>query len=147
MRSAEAHRNAEALRGADGHIGAEFARSAQQRKCEQVGRDNAERAGRVGFFKEGGEVVDAAGGVRVLHEHAEDLAGERIRAVVADDDLDVERLGAGADDVDRLRVALFGDENTEASWLSPSFTRWASIMASAAAVLRRAWTHWRSACR
>jgi hypothetical protein len=45
-----------------------------------------------------------------LHEDAEDLAGEVVGAVVAGDDGDVEGLGAGLDDVDRLGVALVGNE-------------------------------------
>ena len=45
VRSAEAERNAETLRAADGDIGAEFARRLQQGERENIGRDDDERAG------------------------------------------------------------------------------------------------------
>ena len=116
MRAAETHGHAEALRGADGDIGAEFSGGAEQGEREQIGGDDGERAGGVGGGEEFLEVVDAAGRVGILHEHAEGGGGGRGEGfVVADDDLDAEGNGAGFDDVDRLRVALFGDEKRAVS--------------------------------
>src|SRR5690606_40318742 len=48
--------------------------------------------------------------VRVLHERGEGLTAELVGAMVADDHLQAQRLGARAHDVDGLRVALVGDE-------------------------------------
>ncbi len=110
VRAAETHRHSETLRRADGHIGPEFAGRPQQRERQQVGRNKAHRAGRMGFFKEAGKIVDAAGGVGILHEHAKDLAGDFAGAVVADHDRHIERFGARADDVDGLGVTFFRDE-------------------------------------
>ena len=110
VRSAEAERDAEALGGADGDIGAEFAGGAEQGECEEIGGDDGERAGGVGGDEEAFEVVDRAGGVGVLDEHPEAPRGGLKAAVVADDDVDAEGFRAGADDVDGLRVAGGGDE-------------------------------------
>ena len=110
VRSAEAEGNAEALGGADGDIGAEFAGGTQEGEREQIGGDDGVGAGGVGGGEEVFEVVDRAGGVGVLHEHAEAIRGGCIGAMVANDDRDAERDRAGLDDVDRLRVALFGNE-------------------------------------
>ena len=44
VRSAEAERHAEALRRADGDVGAELARRREQREREQVGGDDGEPA-------------------------------------------------------------------------------------------------------
>ena len=44
VRAAEAERHAEALRGADHHVGAHLPRRHEQREREQVGRDGDERA-------------------------------------------------------------------------------------------------------
>jgi hypothetical protein len=110
VRAAEAERHAEALRGAHGDVGAEFARRAQQREREQIGGDDAARAGGVDAGEEIGEVADVAPGVGILHEHADEAGGRLVGAMVAHHDLEPERLGAGLDDVDRLRVAGGGDE-------------------------------------
>jgi len=64
----------------------------------------------VGLLEERAKVVHGPPGVGVLDEDAEAARGRRKRAMVAHDDLDAERLGSGADDVDRLRVAAVGDE-------------------------------------
>jgi hypothetical protein len=110
VRSAETEGDAEALRRTDGDIGAKFAGRAEERECEQIGGDDGERTGDVSGSEEFFEVVNRAGGVRVLHEHTEAIGGGGVGAVVADDDGDAERDGASFDDVDGLRVALFGDE-------------------------------------
>jgi hypothetical protein len=58
VRAAEAGRHAEALRGADGDIGAELARRAQQREGEEIGGDDGEGAGGVGGGEEFFEIVN-----------------------------------------------------------------------------------------
>ena len=55
-------------------------------------------------------IDDRALGGRILEENAEDLVGERKGFVVADCDLDAERLGARLHDLDRLRMAHFRDK-------------------------------------
>ena len=112
MRAAETHRHAEALRGTDGDIGTELARRAQQGEGEQIGGDDRQGAGGMGGGEERGEVVDAAGRVGVLDENAKDVSGEFKGAVIAPHDLDAKRLGAGADNVDRLRVTFVRDKET-----------------------------------
>ena len=56
-----------------------------------------------------------------MHEHREDLLAKSKARVIADNDFDAERLRAGLDDVDGLRMARFGDE--EGVPPSPSLTR------------------------
>ncbi len=55
-------------------------------------------------------IVDRAERVGILHERAKDFVAELKRLVIADDDFNPERLGAGADDFDGLRMACVGDE-------------------------------------
>ncbi len=112
VRAAETEGDSKALGRADGDVGAELGGRTQQGEREQIGGDDAQRAGGVGGLEKRSEIVNTAGRVGVLDEHAEDVArgGEVERAVIAGDDGDAERRGAGADDVDRLRVAFFGDE-------------------------------------
>ncbi len=105
VRAAESQRHAEALGRAHRDVRAEFPRRAQQRQREQVGRRDAEGPGRVRAGEEPRIIVDRAGGVRILHEHAEAAGAGREGAVVADHDPDSERLGPGPHDLDRLRVA------------------------------------------
>jgi hypothetical protein len=102
--------------------------------ASEIGGDDGERAGGVGGGEELFVVVNRAGGVGILHEHAEAGGGRGEGAVVADDDVDAEGLGAGADDVDGLWVAGGGDEERVVGAASPSFRRWHIIIASAAAV-------------
>ena len=71
VRSTEAHRNAEALTGADGDIGPEVARRLDQREGEQVGRDDRDASLCLGCGDRGAGVPDAAGCAGVLHEDAE----------------------------------------------------------------------------
>ena len=110
VRAAVAQRHAEALRAAEGDVRAEFARRSQQRQAEQIRRDGHQRARGMGLLDEAGVVEDFAVGVRVLHQRPEDLVAELKSLVVADDHLDAERRGAGLDHINRLRVAVCGDE-------------------------------------
>ena len=110
VRSAEAEGDAEALGGADGDIGAEFAGGAEEGEREEIGGDDGERTRGVGGGEEFLEVVNGARGIRILDEHAEAVGGGREGAVVADEHVDAEGFGARADDVDGLRVAGGGDE-------------------------------------
>ena len=74
---------------------------------EQVGGHHGKCAGRVGLREKLGEIVNAARGVRVLHEHAKDRGGKIKRLMIADNKLNAQWLRAGADDIDGLRVAFF----------------------------------------
>ena len=110
VRAAESHRYTETLSGTDGDIGAEFTRRTQERKCEQIGRNDAKCAGGMGLFKEVREIVDAARGIGILDEDAESFVREVEPAMIADDDVDVQGFGPRPDDIDGLRVAFFGNE-------------------------------------
>ena len=78
-------------------------------------------------------VEDRAVGRRVLEQRAEDLRLVEVEgAVVADDHLDAERLGAGLHHLDGLRVAVLRDE--EGCRPPCRATAWNIVIASAAAV-------------
>jgi fructose-1,6-bisphosphatase/sedoheptulose 1,7-bisphosphatase-like protein len=62
VRAAAAHRHAEALRAADGDVGADLARRHDQRQRQQVGRDDERRLVRVHARGVGAQVVDRAVG-------------------------------------------------------------------------------------
>ena len=106
VRAAVAQRHTEALRAADRDVRAEFAGRLDVREREQIGGDRDHRAGGMCFFREAGEIVDRAEGVGILHERAEDFFGEGKCFVVANDDFDCQCLGAGAYDLDCLRMAV-----------------------------------------
>mmetsp|Transcript_8984 Transcript_8984/g.30826 ORF Transcript_8984/g.30826 Transcript_8984/m.30826 type:complete len:581 (-) Transcript_8984:38-1780(-) len=105
--AAEAHGHAVALHGAHGDVDAEGRRRRQQREREGVRGADGERSRVLGLLRDGRAVGDdVAARVRVLPEHADAALGQRVARRVADDDGDVQRLAARADDGDGLRVAL-----------------------------------------
>ncbi len=122
VRSAEAHRDAEALRGAHGDVRAQLAGRGEQRQGQQVGGDGHDRAQPVRLLDDGPEVAYGAGGARVLEQHAEDAAFGDLRrdavGEVGDDDLDTGRLGAGLDHGDGLRQGVGVDQEDAALHLS-----------------------------
>jgi hypothetical protein len=111
VRAAVSHGHAEALRGADGDVGADLAGRAQRGEREQVGgHDDLDAVG-VRVPDELGVVEHLALRAGVLHEHAADVAAAVVQVLgVGDDDPDAEAVGAGAAHVDGLRVAVGGDE-------------------------------------
>ena len=116
---------------ADRDVGAQFARRPEERERENIGRDDGERAGVVRGLDERLVVEDRAVGRGILQEDAEDLVVESEGRVIADDDLDAERLRARLHDLDRLRVAAFARRKRSGA---RSTTAWQSAIASAAAV-------------
>ena len=76
------------MRAADGDVRAHFARRAQEREGENIGRDDGERAGVVRGFDERLVIDDRALGGRILQEHAEDFVVRLEGRGVADHDLD-----------------------------------------------------------
>ena len=129
MRSAEAERNAETLRAADRNIGAEFARRSQQSQRQHVRRDHDKRRPHARLAQR----IRS----RESHRRSLDIAParrkrcHRIRiARNLHHDFDAERLGPGLDDIDRLRMAIVGDEEG----LPPGNDRVTNAIASAAAV-------------
>ena len=108
VRSAVAHRHAEALRVADDDVGTPFAGRRQQRQCEQVGRHAEKGVFCVNGIGDGAHVVDRPGRRRILRQHAEKLARLDQLRRRADDDLDAERLRARLHDVDGLRMTIAG---------------------------------------
>ena len=71
VRAAVAHRDAEALGGAAGDVGAPLPRRLQQREREQVGGDDDRRPGLVRGGGQRAVVADGAAGARVGQQHAE----------------------------------------------------------------------------
>src|SRR5205085_1457001 len=90
VRSAKTHRNAEALRGADGHIRAEFTWRTQEREREQVGRHDRERSHCMRRGEEFFEIVNGARRIRILDEYAEAFGVQLGLPVITDDDIDAQ---------------------------------------------------------
>ena len=115
VRAAAAHRHAEALGRSAGDVGAELAGRRDERQREQVGSDDERRAVRVDARRVGAQVVQRAARRRQLREDSEVVAAvEQRRPLVGrvgEDDLKAERLGARAQHLDRLRVAVAGDHD------------------------------------
>ena len=113
VRAAPGHRHTEALRGAQGNVGAQFTGRRDERQRQQVGRDD--ECGLVGVDARGvfAHVVDAAVGGGHLHQHGEVVAtGDQLvprLGRIGECHLQPQRRGAGLDDVDHLRVAVGGD--------------------------------------
>ena len=112
VRTAAAERHAEALRVADDGIGADLARRRDQREREKIGGDGDERARGVRALDRRTKIGHRAALVRILQQDAERLRNRLLRHAreIDDFDLDVERLGAAAQHVERLRIAPFRDE-------------------------------------
>ncbi|MCY1355197.1 hypothetical protein D9M69_416080 [compost metagenome] len=110
MRAAEAQRHAEALGAAEYQVGAEFAGRGQQGQGQQVGGDRHQGAGRMGALHQGAVVRHVAGTGGILQQQAE-VAGEVAQlGFLAYHHFDAQRLGAGAQHVEGLRVAVDGRE-------------------------------------
>lgn len=110
MRTAIANRNAEALRRADGDIGTHFARRFQERQRQDIGGDNSDGAGLVQAGDQAGEITHMAVRTGILEDRAENIDRIEVGEGIADDDAPAERLGAGADEGDGLRMAVGIDE-------------------------------------
>ncbi|MCY1517305.1 hypothetical protein D9M68_519800 [compost metagenome] len=110
MRTAIADRHAEALGAADSDIGAHLSGRLQQSQRQRIGGDGCDRAGLVQAGDQAGEIVHVAVGARILEDRAENIDRIEIGEGIADDDLPAERLGAGLQESDRLRVAVLVDE-------------------------------------
>ena len=109
MRTAVADGNAEALGAAHGNVGAHLTGGLEQAQRQRVGDDDTDRAVLVQRLHLGAEVAQAPTGAGVLEDRAEDLL--RLQHLGrANDHLDPQRLGPGAEHGDVLRVAVFIDE-------------------------------------
>ena len=122
--AAGAHGHAEALGGADRDVGVELARRHQQRQRQQVGGDDEGGLFAMHRLHVGAQVVDAATGRRVLRQHGEVVVGGqrvspflgRVRQLHAQ----AQRLGAGLDDLDGLRMCVAGNHDGVALGLDRS---------------------------
>ena len=112
VRTAAAEGHTEALRVPDDGIGAELARRRDQREGEKIRGHGDKRTVFVRALDRRAKIGHRATLVRILQQDAERLRNRLLRNAreIDDFDLDVERLGAAAQDVERLRVAPFGDE-------------------------------------
>jgi hypothetical protein len=101
VRAAEAHRDAEALAGAEGDVGAHGAGRLEQHQRHQVGGDGDGRAPGLEAGDGGGQVADFADVARVLEQGAEEflvfLGVDR-----SNHQFEAEIAGAGLDHVDGL---------------------------------------------
>ena len=113
VRTAVAHRHAEALRRADDGVGAPLAGRLQQRQREEIGGDHDVAARSVDGRHHRRVIAHVTVHGRVLQQHAEDVRRRR-GTCRTDDDLDVERRRARAHDVERLRQHFVGDEKARA---------------------------------
>ena len=71
MRSAITHRHAEALRRADGDVGAEITGRGQQRQSQRIGGDNGERALGPQCRDRRSQIADRTMAAGVLQQRAE----------------------------------------------------------------------------
>ena len=115
VRPAVSERHAEPLRVAEHDVGAHLSWRREQRQRQQVGADRDEHAGVVRAGDERRQVLRRAPYcVRILQQRAEDARLERHRVHRPDVQIDAERLGARAQDVDRLRKTAIADEEQAA---------------------------------
>ena len=137
MRAAVAHRDAEALGGAAGDVGAPLPRRLEQREREQVGGDDDRGPGLVRGGGQRAVVADGAAGARVGQQDAERAGlgqvGGPAGGQVGDVQPDAERLGAGL----AARPRVCGSVSASTTKTASAFARPArrtSVIASAAAV-------------
>ncbi len=114
MRAAVAHRDAEALGGAAGDVGAPLPRCLEQRQRQQVGGDDDRRARLVRRGRERPVVADGAAGTRIGQQDAERAGlgqvGRPAPGQVGDVQGDAERLGAGLQHGEGLRQGVGVDD-------------------------------------
>ncbi|MCY1291050.1 hypothetical protein D9M70_402210 [compost metagenome] len=110
VRATEAQRHAEALGAAEGDVGTELAGRGQQGQGQQVGGHRHQGADGMETLHQFAVVVEVAVAGRVLQQGAEVGAGVAELTLVADHYLDAQRLGAGAQHVEGLRVAVLRGE-------------------------------------
>ncbi len=110
MRSAIAHRHAKALRRSDRDVGADFAGRGDQCQREQVGREHGNRALGLQRRDRRARIAQRAGRPRILQQAAEHIGLVEIGGRIADDQRPAERLGAGAQHRQRLRMHVAVDE-------------------------------------
>ena len=113
VRAAGTHRHAEALGRAERDVGAEFTRRDQQRQRQQVRADDGHRAGGVRGVDDRFQVTELAVDAGVLQQHAERWRGGQRGGDLGGVNLinrDAQRLGAGADDFERLRQHVVRDD-------------------------------------
>ena len=114
--AAEAHRGAQALRRADGDVGAPLAGGFEQRQRKQVGGSRDQHALGMCCGREVRIVAHGAVGGRVLDDGAELLAREAVFVVFVDDQFDAERFAAREQHVERLREDVAVDEELVATF-------------------------------
>ena len=111
VRAAEAHRDAEALAGAERDVGAHGARRLEQDQCHQVGGDSHRGALGLEAGDRGAQVADIAAVIRILEQGAEEFfvfySVDR-----CDHQFEAEIAGTGPDHVDGLREAGAIDQET-----------------------------------
>ena len=137
VRAAVAHRDAEALGGAAGDVGAPLPRRLEQRQGQQVGGDDDGGAGLVRGRGQRPVVADGAAGARVGQQDAEGAGlgqvGRPAGGEVGDVQADAQRLGAGLQDGEGLRQRV-GVDDEDGVRPSPGRPARTSVIASAAAV-------------
>ena len=106
MRAAKAHWHAEALHRTDGDVGAELCRRVRQRKRKRIGDEDNQRAGGASLLDRRLVVAIDAEGVRPGDEQGGRVVVDRLAV-----DLDAERLGAGAHDIQRLWMRRSGERH------------------------------------
>ena len=132
MRPAEAQRHPEPLGGADGGVRAQLAGRGQQGQRQQVRGDGDQRAPLVRLVDQRRRVAHHARRPGVGQQQPEQLAVGQPVVEVGDDQLDAQRLGAGAQHLERLRQRVRVDD--EPGGLRAFPARRSSVIASAAAV-------------
>ena len=114
MRATEAERHAEALGVADDDVGAHLARRLEQGQREQVGGDHEQRVVRMDHPGIAVPFGEPAARRRVLHQHAEIIAGGELLVEglggAHDFHRQPERLGTGLQYLDGLRMGIAGDQ-------------------------------------
>ncbi len=116
VRTAVAQRHAEALRVAEDDVGAHLSRRREQRQAEQIGADGDQHAGRLRARDEVAQIVDAARVRPAICTSAPKTRSPNSAVVEQSPttQLDAERLGARAQDVERLRKAASRRRGTAA---------------------------------
>ncbi|MNN08768.1 hypothetical protein D3C81_1216320 [compost metagenome] len=112
MRAAKTQRHAKTLGAAHNHVGTEFTGCAQQGQGQQVSGHRHQRTSGMGALHQGSMVNDSASAGRVLQQQTEIALKVLLKQgrLIADDHLDTQWLGTGAQYVEGLRVTLLRNE-------------------------------------
>ena len=124
VRTAVEHRDAEALRRTDDHIGPQSAGRLEQGQGEQVGGDHDPSIALMGLIDDRARISDRTRCSGILQQDATNRPVGQPVSKIGDHHIDIHGCCSGADYLDRLREGIsIDDERTDGAASRPTYQR------------------------